>query len=206
MAADPESREMFGRACESQSEDDCDYGAKTEESAPVAAPRTAAFVVASRTRLNCYWIEGTHSPPPRAARELFSLLVNLKARFYAEHLLFTGVSSLLDEHARSVGIEELPSALTFLGEHNRAVVAAALECVLAEAPTTAVLACGVEFLTCFFPLVATVAQRTGREGRDVLLAALARDDLGARELAYVHEKMPEMHTALRVFHGYDDDI
>lgn len=163
-----------------------------------------ALTLAARTRLDRYWVQSAEGAalPHSAARELFSLLAAARARWYEADCVFTGTPRGLA--AGSLGLDELAEHLTLEDGRGRLVVAAALECVLAELPSDEILGCGAEFLACFAPLAHAAALRVGRDGRAALVAAIAcpRRQMTDLEIRYVYQAAPEARPALRVFRGF----
>jgi hypothetical protein len=139
--------------------------------------------------------------PPSAARDLFALLVQARARWYEADRVFTGMHR--SRAASSGGPEDLAGDFTLLTDRGRSVTAAALECVLAELPSDAVIGRGAAFLACFAPLTHAAALRAGRDGYAVLVAAVAcpRRELSGSDALYVHRVAPAARDALRVFRG-----
>lgn len=162
-----------------------------------------ALTLAARTRLDRYWVQSAEGAalPHSAARELFSLLAAARARWYEADCVFTGTPRSLA--GGSLGLDELAEDLSLEDGRGRLVVAAALECVLAELPSAAILGCGAEFLACFAPLAHAAALRVGRDGHAALVAAIAcpRRQMTDREVRYVYRAAPEARPALRVFRG-----
>ncbi len=77
--------------------------------------------------------------------------------------MFTGIPRSIA--GGSLGLDELvEDFFTLEDDRGRSVVAAALECVLAERPSDAVLGCSAEFLACFAPLAHAAALRVARDG------------------------------------------
>ena len=180
-----------------------------DESAPVAKRvcfpvDPDALMLAARTRLDCYWANAAEGSalPHSAARELFSLLAAARARWYEADCVFTGTPRSIA--GGSFGLDELVEDFTLEDDRGRSVVAAALECVLAERSSDAVLGCGAEFLACFAPLTHAAALRAGRDGRAALVAAIAcpRRNMTDREIQYVYKIAPEARQALRIFRGF----